>query len=341
MATEADLSMHRFIQRTKARPLASEVTKLAVCILNHYSRRSLTANRYRKMGPFELNDRNSGKPPAGPFRFEDFVSHIRDNRTFDHMLFDLPPLHSVWLDAVPVFSINSPIYVTDVQGPLPLVSLPFGETFPVKPSIDREGVAFGTFQTALQENIVRLFHQLIDTSHLALEVSGLDWFHGLRLIINDCVTIVDITLHQLYYKAQYVPKANWRFDPVALRKQNSMRMMDKFKWIGKITGRGLDDAVEEKKRFKLLKNIRNHMNHFDPPCFAFTLKDAEEWLSHVPYIGRLLWKMRMKMDEPPTKGIVEMMTLPVVAFVPRNGSNPPLPQGQDVGYGSTTWPRLA
>lgn len=340
MATEADPSMHRFIQRTKAKPLASEVTKLAVCILNHYSRRSLTVNRYRKMGPFVLNDRNSGAPPAGPFRFDDFVSHIRDSRSFDHTLFHLPPLLSVWLDAGPVFSINSSIFVSDVEGPLPLVTLPFGESFPIKPSIDREGVAFGTFQTALQENIVRLFHQLVDASHLALEVSGLDWFHCLRMIINDCVTIVDITLHQLYYKAEYLPKAHWKFDRAGLKKRNGMRIMDKFNWIGKITGRGLDDAVEEKKRFRLLKNIRNHMNHFDPPCFAFTLKDAEEWLSHVPHIGRLLWKMRMKMDEPPTRGIVEMITLPVVAFVSRNESDPPFPQERAVGYSSSTWPRL-
>jgi len=113
--------------------------------------------------------------------------------------------------------------------------------------------------------------------------------------------------------------------------------MKTFEWIGRITSRGLDDAVEDKKRFRLLKNVRNHMNHFAAPCLAFTLKDVQEWPSHVPHIGRLLWKMQMKMDEPPSKGIDEMIILPAVHLVPRDPSAGPPEQGPEVGHSSSSW----
>ena len=158
------------------------------------------------------------------------------------------------------------------------------------------------------------------------------WFHDLRILINDCITVVDITLHQLYYKAEYNPKQGWRFDREALKKRDGMRMMDMFEWIGKITGQGLDNATAEKEHFRVLKDIRNHLNHFDPPCFAFTIEDVVGWLNRVPHIGRLLWKMRMEMDEPPTNGIVEIITLPLLEFVPRNSSGRRQPQGRGVGY---------
>jgi len=90
-----------------------------------------------------------------------------------------------------------------------------------------------------------------------------------------------------------------------------------------------------------LKDIRNHLSHFDPPCVAFTMADVAGWLNLVSDVGRFIWKMRMRMEAPLSKGIVEMITLPLVKFMPQDPSDLRLPQESDVGYISSTWPRAA
>jgi hypothetical protein len=79
-------------------------------------------------------------------------------------------------------------------------------------------------------------------------------------------------------------------------------------------------------------------NHFDPPCVAYSVEDVVVWLNLVPDIGRLAWRIREKLDVQLSPGIVEIITLPIVTFVPRHPELPRVPQGKDVGYASTTWP---
>ena len=53
-------------------------------------------------------------------------------------------------------------------------------------------------------------------------------FTHLRMLLNECVSIVDITLHQLYFKAEYGPKpAGWTFDPDRLGRRHGVRLKDK------------------------------------------------------------------------------------------------------------------
>ena len=100
---------------------------------------------------------------------------------------------------------------------------------------------------------------------MAFDLDKLSWFHGLRMLLNECVTIVDITLHQLYFKAEYGPRpAGWAFDPDKLVQRQGRRLTDKLNWLAKITGKPLDDARDEVASFVTLKDIRNHFSHFDP-----------------------------------------------------------------------------
>jgi hypothetical protein len=332
-----EVDSHKFLRRKKVRPRAAEVNELVASILNHYTHQDITPSKYAKMEIINLRVKGQAASTLCQVRFEDIALYLQENRSFHHDKFGLPPLRSDWLDAVPVFSLNAPIHAIDVNGPLKFLSVPFGESFPVKPCLDREGVAFGTFQVALQENIVRLYNRIIDESHLAVEVDQPVWFHDLRMLINDCVTIVDITLHQLICKAQYDPKPGWKFDSSWIKRRTRTGVMEKFEWIKKIIGQGLDNAEEEKTHFGFLKNIRNHFNHFYPPCVVFTLEDTCEWLNRIPAVGRLLWKMREKMDEPVNTGIVEIVTLPLCEFVPRKPDLARTPQGNNVGYRSSLW----
>ncbi|MGO9116920.1 MAG: hypothetical protein ACLQPD_04830, partial [Desulfomonilaceae bacterium] len=171
MSAGADQNGHCFIQRMNARPMVTEVNQIVASILNYYTGRKLSVNKYKKMERFRLVSGKNRSRSLISCRFDDFVSHIRNNRSFRHESFQLPLLHSDWLDRrPPAFSINGPISATDVNGWLSFVTEPLGDAFPIKLRIDREGVAFGTFQPALQENIIRLFNTLVNTSNLALEV---------------------------------------------------------------------------------------------------------------------------------------------------------------------------
>jgi hypothetical protein len=142
----------------------------------------------------------------------------------------------------------------------------------------------------------------------------------------------------LICEAQYDPKPHWKFETRWLKNRRGIGIMAKFRWIEQITGQELGDADKETDHFKFLKNIRNHFNHFYPPCVVFAVEDVCEWLNRVPAVGRLLWKVRERMDEPASKGIVEIITLLLVEFVPRDPRAPRVKQGDDVGYTSSCWP---
>ena len=274
--------------------------------------------------------------------FDDIVGHIQGNRTFDAALFDLPLSRNNWM--------NSSIAIAKPDGPIPsddgqmylkfALHYGFGPSFPLEPCVDREGVAVSSFQNQLQFNITKFHGRLIDNCSIAVQLERMmGWFNDLRMLLNDCVTIVDITLHQLYFKAEYGPKpTGWTFDHQKLGPRHGVRLRDKLRWIGKITGRPLDNASDEVASFVVLKDTRNHWSHFDPPWLAYTMEDVVGWLNRVPGIGRLLWKIRAKLGVPLSKGIVEMITLPLVKFLLRDPTAPRLVQGNDVGYRSSTWP---
>jgi hypothetical protein len=333
---------HKFIQRLPAKPLIAEVNRIVADIFNYYGNQNLSVNRYKKQKYLEVNWLDDKKQNhQANVRFDDIASYVQNHRTFDADVFGLPNISANWLDgSIALAKPDGPILASDGTRHLHFKTpLPFGKDFPVSPSLDREGVVFSLFQNAIQQNIVRLHSRVIDECDKAFELNDLSWLHDLRMLLNDCVTIVDITLHQLYLIAKYGPRpAGWFFDEERLGRRHSIKLMDKFKWIGRITGKPLDDAENEKRTFQFIKNIRNHLNHFDPPCFAFTMEDIAKWLNRIPDIGRLLRKIRLKLDVPLTSGIVKIITLPLVEFVPQNPAAPRLPQANDVGYASCIWP---
>ena len=133
-------------------------------------------------------------------------------------------------------------------------------------------------------------------------------------------------------------RKGWRFDREELGLRHGTRLKDKLAWIKTITGKPLDNAAQEVAAFDKLKHVRNHLNHFDPPCFAYHVDDLVGWLNLVPDIGRLLWKIRDKLDTQLSRGLVEIITLPMVTFVPLKPELPRKPHPEDAGYRSTLWP---
>ncbi len=327
---------HRFIQYDETKPLITETRQIAAYILNRFLKQDLSVGKYLKKG--KLNFTWNGKNTS--FRFDDLVDHIRSTRSLDHNAFGLPRLEHDWLDEqLGLGKPDAPIANVERTEFLKLtLATVFGEKFPYQPCIDREGVMFSTFQIAIQQNIIRLHQKLLDEAYLAPNLDGI-WLNDVRMLINECVSIVDITLHQLYFMAQYKGiEKGWRFEPDKLAKKDGMRLSDKLCWIGKITGKPFDTAPEEVKKFKFLKSIRNHFNHFDPPCVAYTMEDLVHWLNFVPDVGRLLWKISERLGSQLSKNLIEIIFLPRVKFVPTDPSLSRIPQPPDVGYLSSIIP---
>jgi len=212
-----------------------------------------------------------------------------------------------------------------------------GARFPLTPALDREGAAYTSFQTVLLKRIGALRSKLIETSS-APHTEG--WFQDFRNLVGECVALIENTLHQAYFKAEYDPLPGWQFDRVALGERHGRRALDKVKWIYQITRNELD-ADAEIKAFVLIKGLRNHLQHFDPPSFACTWEEMAEWLNAVIGVVRLAWKMRECLGALPSVSMIEVLLQRPVVFRTKDPGRRRLKQPKYVGYGSTNEEALA
>jgi hypothetical protein len=58
-----------------------------------------------------------------------------------------------------------------------------------------------------------------------------EWFLDLRTLVSDTVSLVEITLNQLYLKAEYDPLPGWKFDREKLGNRHGRRFKDKLAWV--------------------------------------------------------------------------------------------------------------
>jgi hypothetical protein len=149
--------------------------------------------------------------------------------------------------------------------------------------------------------------------------------------------LIDITLHQLYFIARYRPLPGWTFDEAKLGPRRGVRIADKFAWVFKITGRHLDGG-REIPDFHVLRRVRNHLQHFDPPVFCCTLEEVAAWLNAALSIARLNWRIRQAMSASLCRGIIRLLLSPPVVFVPMPSPLPRPPVVAGRGYSSTCWP---
>lgn len=337
-----DNRSHRFLALRNEKPFVVETNRLAAYIINTLLGKNYSISKLRKLKEINIEWRTNVKQFQGTISLDSVSKHLQSKRQLIEAELTLPKIECEWFDGfVSFFKSDGPIATINYDRFARFtVPMDLGHRFPLEPCIDREGVVYRTLQTPLQQNIIRLYYKLVENSHLAI---GLDfnWLNDFRTLLNDCVAVIDVTLHQLYFKAQYGDPPNlFKFDEEALGPRFGIRLKDKLNWIGKITGRPLDNAFNEINSFIVLKNLRNHLSHFDPPCFAYTMEDIVSWLNRIPDVGRLLWRIREKIQVQLNPSIIGIILLPPVDFVPKN-QHPRVPQPKDVGYGSTDWIRIS
>lgn len=335
-----DVNEHNYLQFKKPKPRRRILRDIAVDLLNFYFHESLTRSRWLKQRPlrcgcFVISKDNNGNDvrkdwQSKPVSVASFEDQLEQGR-FDHTRFNINAPRCEWLDAS--VDVAPGFHVVGSDGTAVRVRMPttLGSAFPLVPTLDREGHAFNSFQLLLLKRLLDLRERVTQNSE---NFMGLDWFQELRSLISDAVSLIDTTLHQLYHKAKYDPLDGWTFDENRLGSRFGRRLTDKLCWVYRITGKHLNAPIGT-KAFLRVKALRNHLQHFDPPCFCYTLEDVASWLNSVRDVADLNWKIRKAIGSPLCEPLIELLLAPDVIFVPRDLSLPRIPQPDDVGYGST------
>ena len=322
---ERDFPPHRYLAFDR-RPDKDAVHEVSRALMNFYFKKSLSRTEWRKQKPARVRWRRGyareyTEYQSEPMALKDLDTALVDG-VFQPKYFGLFEPKCDWLD-------GGLLGTSKAYAPRRMALAIAGSTLPLVPQLDREGVARTSFQFSLQNRIVDLRRQLVDLSH---DFESDHWFELLRYFVSDCVSLIDTTLHQLYYHAEHARPMGWTFDPDRLGQRHGRRLVDKLKWVSAITGKEFN-AQDEVRAFERLKDVRNHLQHFDPPCFCCSLDDAAGWLNAAVEVGRLAWKIRNAIDAPLTKELIDIILAPRIRVVPKEAGDRP-PQPLDAGYAS-------
>ncbi len=305
-------------------------------LLNYYLKKELSINKLRKLEKITITNQKTLQSHI--ITYDQLDKYLLVNHSFKYEDFGLYEIKCKWLDGDINIGLHQHAVAAKADGngfdSLKMkLDMSLGEKFPLKPSLDREGVMYNSFQKTLSKKILSQHTYLVENSH---DFVNEDWLYTLISMFSNCISVVDITLNQTYLKAEYDPLDGWKFCKEKLGVRHNRRITDKLKWIYQITGNQLDSIEKEMEAFNIIRVLRNHTQHFDPPCFGFSLEEAAQWLNKVRFIGGLLFKMRRALGSEINDNIIALMLLPDVKFSGNTlFDRERLPQ--EGGYESTTW----
>lgn len=314
------------------------VRELALALLGFYSGESLSATQWRKRGTFQRKEvlKKGGELVSRPLGYSVLTELLTTSRLFDHRALRLTPPESPWLDKTIGMSLSAPIATNDGTTIKIQVLTELGKNFPLTPTLDREGWVYTSLQQATLRRIKELRDQAVASSALFQEDV---WFSGLRALVGDSISLIDMTLHQLYYKAKYDPLPGWVFDQSRLNSVAPLkggRLRAKFGRVFAITGVHAS-LNREMSAFNRLRHLRNHLQHWDPPCIAFTMEDAARWLNDVVVCATINWRLRQVVRAPPCEPLIALLLSPRARFTAKLPEKPRESQSDSVGYASVIW----
>ncbi|MGZ4160817.1 MAG: hypothetical protein ACXVNF_08500 [Neobacillus sp.] len=263
---------------------------------------------------------------------------IRLHGTFDRLHFNLLAMECRWMDSSLDYTINWHRF--DDTGTKAISIFDgyneqnYGKAYPIDPELDREGRSFTSLLPILIRRIIKMRISLINNSHLAL--TG-NWFLDLRTLISDTISIIEITFNQIYIKAEFDPMPGWIFDKEKLGERHGRRFNDKLKWIYQISGNTVD-AEPFMKSCNNLREVRNHLMHFDPPSLVITIEEMTIWLNEVIDVGYLLIQIRKTIGVNISFDLINFILQKEAIFVPEPQYSKRIPlSAGTAGYRSTVW----
>lgn len=327
---------HPFLRFDPAPPPKPLVRQILAYMIGKWVGMNLSVTKMLKARDLKL--RAAQGSTSIPVDIQALLKSMAVNRNCDVASMGVEEPGELWLDGGPMHIKRNFCVLPGHDATFTLaLQVPLAATFPLRPGLDREGFGYASFQHPLQLNVIRMRHTLVVASHLIVEAHP-DWINWFRSLVSDCVSLVDITLHQIYFRAKFGGNQTWRFDEAALGPRSGVRLAEKLKWIGLITGRPLDNARDELRAFHKMRKMRNHLSHFDPPCLVLTIDDIAEYLNLIPAIGTLLWKIREKVGAQLTSPLVSMILAPRVLPNQADSARPRPAQTKNSGYRSGAWP---
>lgn len=271
------------------------LNKLTIDILNYYTNYNLySKKKWLKKNDFQLSytkDKKTTKTTKIGFNI--IHKHLETYLTFNPEEFRLPMMWCDWMD----YSINFNMDFNSVDfKAIGFIEIDlenvFGKKDTNKWTLTEPTIFIPTFFNALSKHIIRKREFLVTNSNKILDQ---EWILELRSFVSDTISILDITLNRIHYKAEYDKPTSWTFDKCKLGDRNG-RLLDKLKWIKKITNSGLPDISREKKSLRRLKELRNHLTHFDPPFIQLKLSEMEIILNDTLEVFKLVYKIRKTID---------------------------------------------
>lgn len=266
-----------------------------------------------------------------PINYRIIQRHLAKNKTYNHQELNLPELVSFWMDrsinaAMNFYCKNGTKEVTLDDS---LLRQQYGDKFPLNPKLNQEGFLITSFLELITKRISYSRTFLVKNSDLFFTS---EWLFTLKNILSDTISLVDISLNQLYLKAIYDKKMEWNFNANELGRRHGVRLIDKLKWVKTITGNDLN-IEKEKLSLNKLKEIRNHLNHFDPPSFVATINEISGWLNEIFHVVKIIIRIRLCSGETINKDLIELYLQPDIYFKPY------APRGSDInnkdfGYNS-------
>lgn len=331
---------HKYILLSD-KPRTGANTEAGFLIINYFFNKKQSRRKwYKEKQLFQINGNDKGGKPitSKPINYLEIAKFIRENGHFDTKAFNLPEIQCLWLD----FSLDNKINFHKFDHTAPeglaivdgVTKQQYGEKYPITPKLIREGHSYTSLQPQLLHRIYKKRKELIENSELALTD---DWVFDLRTLINDTVSIVEITLNQLYIKAEYDPLPHWTFNKEKLGNRYGRKFEHKLGWVYKISGKHLE-AEKYLPSCNNLRELRNHMMHFDPPSLIITIEEATNWINQIIDIGWLLIEIRKAIGEKISLQLVNFILQKEAIFNPEKHFAERLPIGVgNADYASSTW----
>jgi len=331
-------NQHKYIVFEKIK--SGILTEVILSILEYFLKIKKSKNEWVKdKKQYFVNWKLSDRQFSTTVSYSILSNYLRNNPVFDNYELELPLLECPFLDKSNSLSIDFHNYNVDSKTALQIADgIPitqFGELYPIKPKLDREGQFFTSFQPILTERIIYNRQMIVESSNQALTPS---WFLDLRMVINDTISLLEITLNQIYIKAEFDPLPGWKFERDKVGEKHGRRLMDKLKWIKQISGNNLNIEAE-RDSLNDLRELRNHLNHFDPPSFVITLEEAAIWLNQILDIGIILLKIRKTMELEISTDLINFLLQKQVKFNPKLEFQTRIKlNSKESGYKTSTWP---
>ncbi len=331
---------HKYIIHSD-KPIREMITRASFLVVDHFlDNYKITRKKWKKnkqLYKITWDKPNGEKSESKGINYLVISSTLRQRGSFHSSYLNLPSMECFWLDHSLEIKMNN--HIAHKTGALGLFDgVPqqqYGNDYPIKPNLTREGHIYTTFQPQLIDKIINDRHNLIENSNYALTDK---WVFDLRTIINDTISLLDITLNQFYIKAEYDPLPDWNFDKEEIGEKHGQRLTDKLSWIHKITGNNLNIEPERESLIEL-KNLRNHLMHFDPPSLIITIEEATKWLNQIIDIGLILIKIRKAINAKISDRLVNLIIQKEAVFnpLPTERTRKEIDNSHQTDYLSSTW----